>query len=401
MIPATFVQVAELPLNANGKVDRQSISQLAADVQPSSPHVGLRSSAEREMADLWVEVLGSTRVGRNDHFVFDLAGHSLLGLQLVDRVNRRYGVRLTLPDLLTSPTVAALTAKIAESAKQPAAAVRYLSVARPGIGRDPVVCVGLANPLALLLDELPSRVPIWWLKLEGMHAPPYRIRPIAEIAENYAHELEREAAGEITLVGSSFCGLIALEVARRLRASGRQVRALLIEPPLPEFFQGEPALLAEQGESGDQASAHGAVDRLAPTSAAAWQAACSWCADWLVRSVRRQIVKPCLSLGVWLGFPLPVRYRTWWYYFPQVKRRVAAFKIEPKSGPIFLAGQPSYMASHLLSWKSRLEGPIETCYLHGATQHDDLATRPAADEWLALLRQWTATAAPVRDVHAA
>ena len=60
---------------------------LAADqaVQPC----GARSNEQRVMADLWAEVLGTSGVGINDHFVFDLSGNSLLALQLIDRVNRR------------------------------------------------------------------------------------------------------------------------------------------------------------------------------------------------------------------------------------------------------------------------------------------------------------------------
>ena len=124
------------------------------------------------MADLWAEVLGTSGVGINDHFVFDLSGNSLLALQLIDRVNRRFGVRLTLPDLLTTPTVATMCAKFTSRGQGVNHGIQYLSIVRQGRSPHAVVCVGFVNSIPLLQEALPEHVPIWWLKLDGLHAPP-------------------------------------------------------------------------------------------------------------------------------------------------------------------------------------------------------------------------------------
>ncbi len=101
------------------------------------------------MAAVWAEVLGTSCVGRNDHFVFDLAGNSLLALQLIDRVNRRFGVRFTIPDILSTPTVATMCEKVASRGKRSREAVRYLEIVRSGHIPAPRYLRGLRKRLSL------------------------------------------------------------------------------------------------------------------------------------------------------------------------------------------------------------------------------------------------------------
>jgi amino acid adenylation domain-containing protein len=375
MLPAAFVEVPEVPLCANGKVDRRRLAELGAnDAVPG--HVGLLSEHERLMADMWADVLGTMGVGRNDHFIFDLAGNSLLALQLVDRVNRRFGVRLTVPDLLTTPTVASMAAKVAERASPQHATQKYLSIIRQGDGQNPVVCVGLGHPVPLLEAALPEEVPIWWLRLDGLHAPPFAVRPVDAIATSYAAELE-EAVGEITLVGNSFGGLITLDLAHRLRAAGRRVRAMVLEPPLADFFECEDDVVDNPG---GKYSGVPVRDRLAAVPLRIGRE--------LRRGFRNWILRPGLQFAVRMGRPLPVRFRNWWYYYPQIRERVRSCKIERASGRICMVGQASYLAEHLSAWQALLDGPIETCCLPTAKQHADVVARPAAEGWLAILRSW-------------
>ncbi|MFD7660577.1 SDR family NAD(P)-dependent oxidoreductase, partial [Actinosynnema sp. NPDC059797] len=70
---------------------------------------------ERRMAGLWRDLLGIDRIGVDDNF-FDLGGHSLMGLQLINLVNAEFGTALTAVALFESPTVRALTARVAPEA---------------------------------------------------------------------------------------------------------------------------------------------------------------------------------------------------------------------------------------------------------------------------------------------
>lgn len=77
MIPSSFVRLAEMPLSANGKIDRGALPQPSeTDDSSVAGYVAPRSDLERELVRLLQEVLGNGSIGVHDHF-FDLGGNSL------------------------------------------------------------------------------------------------------------------------------------------------------------------------------------------------------------------------------------------------------------------------------------------------------------------------------------
>ncbi|HEV7590264.1 MAG TPA: amino acid adenylation domain-containing protein, partial [Longimicrobium sp.] len=108
MVPAAFVRLDGLPLNANGKLDRAALPEPAADGDlPADSFVAPRTPVEEVLAGIWAEVLSLDRVGVNDSF-FELGGHSLRGTRMVSRVRKLFGVELKLRQLFESPTIAQL-----------------------------------------------------------------------------------------------------------------------------------------------------------------------------------------------------------------------------------------------------------------------------------------------------
>jgi amino acid adenylation domain-containing protein len=106
MMPSAFVVLDKLPLNANGKIDRQSLPA-PEDVSSARAYVPPSSATEKVVAGIWEEVLQVQQVGVQDDF-FKLGGHSLLATQVVSRVREHFKVEVSLRTLFEKPTVSAL-----------------------------------------------------------------------------------------------------------------------------------------------------------------------------------------------------------------------------------------------------------------------------------------------------
>ena len=105
MIPAAFVELARLPLNINGKVDRDALpAPVDTRPAPESAYVAPRNALEEQLASLWSELLGVERVGAHDNF-FELAAipcwrhGSWRGSQQCCKCSCRYGDYLSCPRL--------------------------------------------------------------------------------------------------------------------------------------------------------------------------------------------------------------------------------------------------------------------------------------------------------------
>jgi len=90
-----------------------------------------RTEVERQVADIWAEVLGVREVGVEDDF-FDLGGNSLVATQLVSRLRSALQINLALQDFFAGATVAAvaerasLTHSLAQALARPALAVEEM-----------------------------------------------------------------------------------------------------------------------------------------------------------------------------------------------------------------------------------------------------------------------------------
>jgi amino acid adenylation domain-containing protein len=119
MVVSAFVTLDQLPLTANGKLDRQALPVPDA-IRPALQvaYVSPRTPVEEQIAQIWSQVLSVDRIGVHDHF-FDLGGHSVLAIRLASLVREQFGVQISLRELFEAPTIAELSTVIAQhQAKQ-------------------------------------------------------------------------------------------------------------------------------------------------------------------------------------------------------------------------------------------------------------------------------------------
>jgi acyl carrier protein len=114
MIPSSFVVLDSIPVTSTGKVDRNALpapSRTRPELHTS--FVAPRTFFEKELAQVWAEILMLDVVGIHDNF-FDLGGHSLAATRIVSRVIKTFQVDVPLQALFAAPTVAEMAAMITE-----------------------------------------------------------------------------------------------------------------------------------------------------------------------------------------------------------------------------------------------------------------------------------------------
>jgi FkbM family methyltransferase len=115
MVPSAIVILEELPLTPNGKVDRHALPEPGqTNSESNDSFVAPRTEIEKDLANIWAELLKVERVGVKDNF-FDLGGHSLLATRLVSQIREFFQIELALRTVFESPTVAGLAEAIVHS----------------------------------------------------------------------------------------------------------------------------------------------------------------------------------------------------------------------------------------------------------------------------------------------
>jgi aspartate racemase len=242
MIPTAFVPIDHLPLNTSGKVDRRALPD-PGGVAGSGAPVEPRDDLERQIAEVWRDVLLVEHVGIRDSF-FDLGGHSLLAVRMFARLEKQRGVVLPLATLFEAPTIEGLaeairrgtrpTSKRSLVAIQPAGGSPPLFVV-PGVGGSILGYHTLARLLGL--DQ-----PFYGLQSRGLDGTTRPLTRIETIAAEYLAEIRQvQPVGPYYLMGACMGGVVTYEMAQQLRTSGQEVAFLGLLETWPPDGRATPA----------------------------------------------------------------------------------------------------------------------------------------------------------------
>jgi thioesterase domain-containing protein/acyl carrier protein len=238
MVPAIYVALKALPLSPNGKLDR-SVLPDTAELRPEGEvgYVAPRDELERDIAQIWEEVLDVRPVGIRDDF-FALGGQSFSALRLLVRLQQRFHRRLELASVLRDRTVEQLAGLLRESAPPPSAWTPLVPISVTGTKR-PLLLVHPAGGNVLCYAELARRLgpdqPVYGVQAAGLSGDAPPATRVEEMAQQYIEAVQgAQLRGPYLLGGWSSGGVVAYEMARRLEGLGQKVEAvLLLDSPSP------------------------------------------------------------------------------------------------------------------------------------------------------------------------
>ena len=230
MVPKAYVFLDQLPTSPNGKIDRKALPAPAETrVVQVDTYIAPRNQFEETLTTIWAETLGLQRVGIRDDF-FELGGDSLDAVRLLLRILAAFpACQPSLAVLLKAPTVE----QFARTLTSGQADWSCLVAVREGNERPPFFCVHGAGGNVLSMRDLamalPSNLPFYCLQARGLdgQAPPFS--SVEETAECYIEQIRSvQPYGPYYLGGGCYGGLVAFEMARRLRSMGETVNVVAL-----------------------------------------------------------------------------------------------------------------------------------------------------------------------------
>jgi amino acid adenylation domain-containing protein len=244
MVPSAFVKLDELPLNANGKLDRGRLPEPRTAVGDRSDLEG----DELALAELWREVLGLEALPSPEADFFELGGDSLLAFKLFDRIAERFGRELPPSLLVEASTLRLLALWIGASEF---VGGRVVAEIHPEGACVPCFYVqsGAGGILALrnFAGTFGADQPLYGIQaFRDDEAEAGKVPRIASTAAECVPIVrERQPTGPYIIAGHSIGGHIAYELACRLEAEGEEVIYLgLLDPAAPHTLKARGRVLA-------------------------------------------------------------------------------------------------------------------------------------------------------------
>lgn len=235
MLPQSVVVLDALPLTANGKLDRKRLVERAEEAPRSGGMKVLpRTAQERAVAACFAEVLGREPVGLDDDF-FDLGGHSLSAVLLLEALSNRLGLRVSPSILFEHTTVRALARALSDGATvEPRPILLSQDAAPPALFL--LLGVHVYRELARQLEGQYAVYGVYASSELVLLDDPTNAPSVEDLAREYVTLIRREQPlGPYRIGGLSFGGIVAYEVAQQLKEAGEQVELLaLFDAVMPE-----------------------------------------------------------------------------------------------------------------------------------------------------------------------
>lgn len=225
MVPSSFVILDALPLTPNNKIDIRALpSPDKSNLNLDEEFVDSRNEIEKKLITIWEKLLGVQPIGIQDNF-FSLGGNSLLATSLVTEVKKEFRKTLNPAILFEAPTIEQFSSILIQE-QTPASST--IKIHTSGI-KTPLFIIGNSFLYQHLLNNLNTDQPVYIIEESLGKAPEMAKRCIQAIREIQPN-------GAYKLLGHSYEGLVAYEIAQQLLADNQTIDLLgLIDTATPEL----------------------------------------------------------------------------------------------------------------------------------------------------------------------
>ncbi len=235
MIPSHIMFLEQMPLSPNGKLDRKALPKPDTQQRRQKPYVAPRNVLETQLVEVWQELLQHQPIGVYDSF-FELGGHSLLAVQMMVKIQQRLGKEVALAHLLQNSDIASLAKRLEGDQS-----VSCLVPLQAQGDNPPIFCIHALGGVVLsylsLAQEFGTEQAVYGLQALGIEANQQALTSVEAMAEYYLALIKTvQAQGPYYLIGHSFGGLIALEMAKTLTTQQQAVKLVLLDTLAPDYY---------------------------------------------------------------------------------------------------------------------------------------------------------------------
>ncbi|QHS63370.1 non-ribosomal peptide synthetase [Chitinophaga agri] len=246
MTPSFFVKLDQFPLTVNGKVNVKVLPDPFVKAETGTGKV--LTDAEKRLIAIWEDVLDYKPIGLDDNF-FEVGGHSLKAIQVLSRIQREFGISISLGTLFNKPTLRQLSDFSGLSEENSTLvplntiddSLRNIYFFSPLIG-TPLIYLRICK-------NLNGKFNCYGLQDKGIDD---RTTPAASLEEKTRHFMEeilrKHTGGKIVLFGFSYGAAIAYETAKMIEMKGYTTSLIIVDRHVQEKVAGKAAKASEQEE---------------------------------------------------------------------------------------------------------------------------------------------------------